>query len=89
MDMLWGMLPEELKALMQSWGEPAFRGKQLFRDLQKGLDFEQMTVLSKPLRERLKAKILAREVHRARKIGPRIEKRAVHVEKHRVHLSSI
>ena len=53
MDMLWGMFPEELKALMLTWGEPGLRGKQLFRDLQKGLDFDGMTVLSKPLRERL------------------------------------
>ena len=57
MDMLWGMFPEELKALMLTWGEPGFRGKQLFRDLQKGLDFDGMTVLSKPLRERLKAEM--------------------------------
>ena len=59
MDMLWGMFPEELKALMLTWGEPGFRGKQLFRDLQKGLDFDGMTVLSKPLRERLKAEMPA------------------------------
>ena len=57
MDTLWGMFPEELKALMLTWGEPGFRGKQLFRDLQKGLDFDGMTVLSKPLRERLKAEM--------------------------------
>ena len=54
---LWGMNPDELKALMTAWGEPGYRGKQLFRDLQKGLDFDSMTVLSKPLRERLKAEM--------------------------------
>ena len=52
---LWGMTPEELKAFMVSLGEPGFRGRQLFRDLQKGLSFAEMTVLSKPLRERLQA----------------------------------
>ena len=54
MEPLWGLLPDELKALMQDWGEPGFRGRQLFRDLQKGLDFDAMTTLSKPLRERLR-----------------------------------
>ena len=57
MEALWGMLPEELKTLMQSWGEPGYRGGQLFKDLQKGLDFDGMTVLSKPLRERLRTEM--------------------------------
>ena len=57
MGALWGMLPEELKAMMQSWGEPGFRGKQLFQDLQKGLDIDNMTVLPKALRERLKSEM--------------------------------
>ena len=54
MQALWGMYPEELKALMLGWGEPAYRGKQLFSDLQKGLAVDEMTVLPKALRERLR-----------------------------------
>ncbi len=54
---LWGMLPDELTALMQTWGEPAYRGRQLFKDLHKGLDFADMTVLSKPLRDRLRGQM--------------------------------
>ena len=55
MTALWGMTPEELKTMMRDWGEPAYRAGQLFRDLQKGLDIRDMTVLSKALREKLAA----------------------------------
>jgi 23S rRNA (adenine2503-C2)-methyltransferase len=45
---------EELKQLMTEWGEPAFRGKQIFQWMHKGItQFEQMTNLSKKLREKL------------------------------------
>ena len=48
------MTLSELEALMGEWGEPAFRGKQIFQWLHRGVtDFEGMTNLSKPLRERL------------------------------------
>ena len=57
MGALWGMLPEELKTMMQAWGEPGFRGRQLFQGLQKGLDIDGITVLSKALRERLKGEM--------------------------------
>ena len=53
MTALWGMSPDELKNMLSGWGEPAYRSGQLFRELQKGTDISDMTVLSKALRERL------------------------------------
>ena len=45
----------EMTAYLQSLGEPAFRGKQVFTWLQKGVNsFDEMTNLSKALREKLK-----------------------------------
>ncbi len=44
----------EMAALFQSWGEPAFRTKQVFQWLHRGVSsFEEMTNLSKSLREKL------------------------------------
>lgn len=46
----------EMTAYLQSLGEPAFRGKQVFTWLHKGVNsFDEMTNLSKALREKLKA----------------------------------
>lgn len=53
MTALWGMSPDELKNMLSGWGEPAYRSGQLFRELQKGTDISDMTVLSKALREQL------------------------------------
>lgn len=45
---------EEITALLQSWGEPAFRGKQVFTWLHKGVaSFDEMSNLGKPLRQKL------------------------------------
>ena len=45
----------EVTDLLRSLGEPAFRGKQVFTWLHKGVtSFDDMTNLSKPLREKLK-----------------------------------
>lgn len=45
---------EEISALLKEWGEPAFRGKQLFQWLVRGVDsFDEMTNLSKAFREKL------------------------------------
>ena len=50
------MLPEELAAWLKALGEPAFRAKQLFSWLSRGaLSWDEMTDLSKPLREKLAA----------------------------------
>ena len=44
----------QITDLLKSWGEPAFRGKQVFRWLHRGArSFEEMTDLSKSLREKL------------------------------------
>ena len=48
------MTLEEITAAMKAMGEPAFRGKQVFSWLHKGVrSFEEMSNLSKPLREKL------------------------------------
>jgi 23S rRNA (adenine2503-C2)-methyltransferase len=49
-------LPDEWRACMEQWGEPAFRAQQIFRWVhhQAVLDVEQMTNLSRPLRARLR-----------------------------------
>lgn len=48
------MTLSEMETLMGEWGEPAFRGKQIFQWLHRGVTgFGEMTNLSKPLRERL------------------------------------
>ena len=44
----------EMEAFMKELGEPGFRAKQVFRWLHRGaVSFEEMTDLSKPLREKL------------------------------------
>ena len=45
---------EELEALISDLGEGRFRAKQIFEWLKRGADFDEMTNLSKPLREKLK-----------------------------------
>ena len=52
---LKSMTMEEMKGYLSSLGEPAFRAKQVFTWLHKGAaSFDEMTNLSKPLREKLK-----------------------------------
>ena len=50
-----GLLPDELASLLASWGEPAYRGRQLFQWLHaKGArGFAEMTVLPAALRQRV------------------------------------
>ena len=46
---------EEMTATLKEMGEPAFRGRQVFTWLHRGVtDFDGMTNLSKSLREKLK-----------------------------------
>ena len=48
------MLPEEIEAALKELGEPKYRAKQIFQWLSRGVrSFEEMTNLSKPLREKL------------------------------------
>ena len=52
---LKSMTMEEMKGYLSSLGEPAFRAKQVFTWLHRGAaSFDEMTNLSKPLREKLK-----------------------------------
>ena len=45
---------DEITNMLKAMGEPAFRGKQVFTWLHKGVrSFDEMTNLSKPLREKL------------------------------------
>ncbi len=55
--LLLDLAPTQLQDLMKSWGEPAYRGKQIYEWLHKNLvtDPAQMTNLPKTLRERLAA----------------------------------
>lgn len=46
---------EEITTLLKEWGEPAFRGKQIFKWLHRGVtSFDEMSDLSKKLRDKLK-----------------------------------
>lgn len=48
------MLPEEIEAELENLGEPKYRGQQLFTWLHRGVrDFEEMSNLSKSLRQKL------------------------------------
>ncbi|MBD5161771.1 MAG: 23S rRNA (adenine(2503)-C(2))-methyltransferase RlmN [Oscillibacter sp.] len=48
------MTPEELTASLRELGEPAFRGKQIFAWLHRGVrSFDEMSDIAKPLREKL------------------------------------
>ena len=52
---LKSMTLEEMGTLMKEMGEPAFRAKQVFQWLHRGVtSFDEMSNLSKDLRERLK-----------------------------------
>lgn len=51
------MLPGQVQECMVSLGEPSYRGKQVFRWLTQGVtSFDEMSDLSKSLREKLKEK---------------------------------
>ena len=53
---LKSMTLEEISEALKTMGEPAFRGKQIFTWLHKGAtSFDEMTNLSKALREKLQA----------------------------------
>ena len=48
------MLPEDVAKTMKDMGEPAFRAKQIFSWIHKGAEIDEMSNLSKGLRERMK-----------------------------------
>ena len=65
---LKSMTMEEMRGYLSSLGEPAFRAKQVFTWLHKGVtSFDEMTNLSKPLREKLKEQCVITVPFAARK----------------------
>ena len=68
---LTGMTCEELTAWVKDQGHPAFRGKQIFRWIHQGADFEEMTNLPAAMREKLQKEAVAQPVHiRLQRISP-------------------
>lgn len=66
------MTPEELAAWLKELGEPAFRAKQIFKWLYRGVtSFEEMTDLSKALRQKLEEEALLTPPTVARKQASR------------------
>ena len=64
------MLPEELEEDFALLGEQKFRAKQVFQWLSRGVrDFDKMTNLSKPLREKLKGEY---ELYEPKVIGKQV-----------------
>ena len=93
------MTLEEITAAVREMGEPAFRGKQIFSWLHRGVrSFEEMTNLSKPLREKLESAYYINTITVARKQQSRLDgtikylwelqdgAHAVPPRQHRVHL---
>jgi 23S rRNA (adenine2503-C2)-methyltransferase len=62
-----GLFPEELERLVVSWGEPAYRGRQIFHWIQRRgiLDASEMTDLPRSLREHMQLST-SREIRRLR-----------------------
>lgn len=62
------MTEEEITQALRDLGEPAFRGKQVFTWLHRGVSsFDEMTNLSKPLREKLRERYVIRVPKAARR----------------------
>ena len=71
---LKSMTLEEMTDSLRALGEPAFRGKQVFTWLHRGItSFDEMTNLSKPLREKLKGEYLLTVPKVARKQVSRLD----------------
>ena len=62
-----GLFPDELERLVVSWGEPAYRGRQVFHWIHRRgvLSPSEMTDLPRDLRDRLRLST-SRELHRLR-----------------------
>ena len=59
---LSGMTCDELTNWTREQGYPSFRGRQIFRWIHQGADFDEMTNLSKDMREELSGKAIAQPV---------------------------
>ncbi len=67
-------LPEELFEMLNEWGYPTFRAKQLFKWLQSGCEsFDEMTNLPKALREKLNECCYIATVKIARRLVSQID----------------
>ncbi len=53
---------DELKQVFVNLNEKSFRASQVFRSLHLGLEFDQMTDISKPLRQKLSSQYIAQPV---------------------------
>ncbi len=59
---LTGMTCDEITTWVKDQGYPAFRGKQIFRWIHQGADFEEMTNLPAAMREKLQQESVAQPV---------------------------
>ena len=59
---LTGMTCDEITTWVKDQGYPAFRGKQIFRWIHQGADFEEMTNLPAAMREKLQQEAVAQPV---------------------------
>ena len=59
---LTGMTCDEITTWVKDKGYPAFRGKQIFRWIHQGADFEEMTNLPAAMREKLQQESVAQPV---------------------------
>ena len=59
---LTGMTCDEITTWVKDQGYPAFRGKQIFRWIHQGADFEEMTNLPAAMREKLQQESVAQTV---------------------------
>ena len=62
MDELMGLYPDELRQWLSQRGEKGFRADQVFTWLHKGASFDEMSNLSRDLREKLKAEAVDQPV---------------------------
>jgi len=71
---LMDLLPEELKELLEGMGQQKYRATQVFQWINKGVtDIDQMTNLSKALREELKSVAYLGKLKTVRKLVSKID----------------
>lgn len=68
------MLPEEIEAALKELGEPKYRAKQIFRWMSRGVaSFDEMTDLSKSLRDKLRNSFTISSLSMLRKQVSRVD----------------
>ncbi len=73
MQNILSLTPEELKELLLSMGEPAFRAGQIFTQLHKGTELSEMTNVGKKTKERLEGVLECRLPSIRRKLVSRLD----------------